>query len=479
MLLLPQVLLLGGIGLITGWGPTGWVVAGASALVLDTLVVRGVRRSDDVLGPADLVTLTRATLTCSVAALVVASVLAGALLDTSPWTAGITVLAALSLSLDLVDGWVARRTGTASPFGAHADGEADAALMLVLCAWVAPTLGWWVLGIGLARYVFAVAGWFLPWMRAQLPPRYWRKVVTAVTSIVLVVATAGVVPSPVIDIALGLGLALVAESFGRDVRWLCRHRGHTEDALRGARRSGYGAGEFVDQQGFMTASEIRGLAAAAGITAGTRVLDLCCGEGGPGRLITRELGCDLLGVDASGPAVATARARVGELTCRYDTGQIPPLPRGPVDVVLLLETMLAFRDKETLLREIRSALTPGGRFACTVEEGDPLTEEERAAMPAADTVWPIPLTHLHELLERSGFAVTWQQEHSGAHRDVVDSLLAGFATHESAIAGQSGPEQLESLLASHRLWSEWLHTGRIRKFAIVAVAQPGHRSDSA
>ena len=34
--------------------------------------------------------------------------------------------------LDLVDGWVARRTGTASPFGARFDLETDAALILVL-----------------------------------------------------------------------------------------------------------------------------------------------------------------------------------------------------------------------------------------------------------------------------------------------------------------------------------------------------------
>ncbi len=60
--------------------------------------------------------------------------------------------------------------------------------------YVAATVHGWVLAIGLARYAFAAAGWVLPWMRGQLPPRYWRKVVTAAQGIVLTVAAADVAP---------------------------------------------------------------------------------------------------------------------------------------------------------------------------------------------------------------------------------------------------------------------------------------------
>ena len=44
----------------------------------------------------------------------------------------------------------------------------------------------------------------------------------------------------------------------------------------------YGQGEYVDQQSFMRASEIRALAERAGVGPGVSVLDLCCGVGGPG-----------------------------------------------------------------------------------------------------------------------------------------------------------------------------------------------------
>src|SRR5690606_14462142 len=109
-------------------------------------------------------------------------------------TVAILVLAVPALALDAVDGWLARRTGTATAFGERFDGEVDAFLILVLSIAAASSLGWWVLAAGLARYVFAIAGWALPWLRAQLEPRYWRKVVTATVGVVLTVAVADVLP---------------------------------------------------------------------------------------------------------------------------------------------------------------------------------------------------------------------------------------------------------------------------------------------
>ena len=89
-------------------------------------------------------------------------------------------------------------------------------------------------------------------------------------------------------------------------------RARFDQALQRARVSAYAPGEFVGQESFMTAGEIRALAERAGIGPGVAVLDLCCGVGGPGRLITRELGCDYLGVDASASAVAIGRASCRE-----------------------------------------------------------------------------------------------------------------------------------------------------------------------
>jgi SAM-dependent methyltransferase len=239
-------------------------------------------------------------------------------------------------------------------------------------------------------------------------------------------------------------------------------------ALRRARMSAYPRGEFVEQESFMRATEIRALADRAGVGPGVSVLDLCCGVAGPGRFITRELGCTYLGVDLSSSAIDIARERAGELPCRFEVSRIPPVPAGPFDVVLLLETMLAFPDKETLLQEVSGALAPGGRFAFTMEEGLPLTASERESMPDADTVWLTPLDELLASLERAGLVVHRQEECSLSHRAIADSLIDAFAADATAIAAEIGRRALHELLAAHRLWSDWLRDGRVRKFAFVA-----------
>ncbi len=239
-------------------------------------------------------------------------------------------------------------------------------------------------------------------------------------------------------------------------------------ALERARVSAYARGEFVGQESFMTADEIRALALRAGIGPGVTVLDLCCGVAGPGRFLTRELGCAYLGVDASASAVAIAGERASELRCRFATAQVPPLPTGSFDVVLLLETMLAFEDKDALVREIGALLRPGGRFAFTLEDGSPLTTAEQAAMPAADTVWLTPLEELVPSLERGGLVVTWQEDHSQAHLATARALAEAFAADARDIAAQIGRRALDELLAAHRLWVEWLDEGRVRKLALVA-----------
>jgi SAM-dependent methyltransferase len=240
------------------------------------------------------------------------------------------------------------------------------------------------------------------------------------------------------------------------------------EALGRARIAAYPPGEFVEQESFMRASEIRALAARAGIAPGVSLLDLCCGVAGPGRFITRELGCTYLGVDYSSSAIEIARERAGDLPCRFEVSRIPPLPRGPFDVVLLLETMLAFPDKEALLQEISAALTTGGRFAFTMEEGAPLTESERASMPEADTVWLAPLDELLTYLERAGLVVRRQDDVSQSHRAVADSLIDAFNADAADIATQIGRQALDELLAAHRLWRDWLREGRVRKIALVA-----------
>jgi phosphatidylglycerophosphate synthase len=177
------------------------------------------------LGPANQVTLVRATLAVGVAALA-----ADSFSHDTP-VALLVTLAAGALALDAVDGWVARRTGEATELGARLDGEVDAFLIFALSVYVAPVCGAWVLAIGAARYLFLAGEWLLPWMRAPLPPRRWRKVVAATQGIVLTVAAAGVLPLALTQGLLIAALALLAASMGQCVWWLWRRRHAAPDQV--------------------------------------------------------------------------------------------------------------------------------------------------------------------------------------------------------------------------------------------------------
>jgi phosphatidylglycerophosphate synthase len=196
----------------------GWLVGLGCGVVLAAALARALTRPDsDRLGPADWVTLGRAALAAGVAALTADAFVRHI---SVPTLAG---LATAALLLDAVDGWVARRTGTASLLGARLDMEVDAFLILVLSVFVARTTGWWVIAIGAARYAFLAAGWALPWLPGPLPARFWRKVVAATQGVALTIAAAGVLPTTLTYAVLAASLGLLAESFGRDVRTRWRH----------------------------------------------------------------------------------------------------------------------------------------------------------------------------------------------------------------------------------------------------------------
>jgi phosphatidylglycerophosphate synthase len=216
---LGTLVLLAVLSMTPGLDAAGWIVGLAVGWTVTALLAFGRTRSGQTaIFPADWITLTRSLLVAGVAALVADSA------GTAPSVNALVALATAALTLDWLDGQVARRTGTATPLGARFDGEVDAFLILLLSIVVARDYGSWVLAIGAARYVFLVAGWAIPWMASPLPSRPWRKTVAAVQGIVLTVAASGVAPRPVGMAAVGVALLLLAESFGRDVLWLYRNR---------------------------------------------------------------------------------------------------------------------------------------------------------------------------------------------------------------------------------------------------------------
>jgi phosphatidylglycerophosphate synthase len=137
-------------------------------------------------------------------------------------------VAALAASLDAVDGWLARRTGMSSAFGARFDMETDALFILVLSvwAWRLGKAGPWVIGAGVLRYAFVLAAKLLPSLRGDLPPRFRRKSIAAGQMIALLVTIAPFVPASASAPVAAVALVALAGSFALDIGWLVRRPAH-------------------------------------------------------------------------------------------------------------------------------------------------------------------------------------------------------------------------------------------------------------
>lgn len=133
-------------------------------------------------------------------------------------------IGAVTLALDACDGYVARRTRTTEA-GAGFDESVDALLVLIFSISLVPIWGWWVIVPGTFYYLFrGTAVLRIAW-RSQLPPSFLRKTIAASQGILLLTAGSPLaLESPWIGMtSVGIALAALAYSFGRDIFWLERH----------------------------------------------------------------------------------------------------------------------------------------------------------------------------------------------------------------------------------------------------------------
>jgi phosphatidylglycerophosphate synthase/uncharacterized membrane protein YbhN (UPF0104 family) len=126
----------------------------------------------------------------------------------------LAAVAAAVLLLDAVDGWVARRTGQSSAFGASYDVEADALLVMTITMllFTRGIAGVWVLLAGLLRYLYVLAPALVATPLGQAPrSRFGRVVyVSMLTSFMLALVVEGGAGR----LAALAGTAVVTLSFG-------------------------------------------------------------------------------------------------------------------------------------------------------------------------------------------------------------------------------------------------------------------------
>ncbi len=167
-------------------------------------------------GAANAITLARLAVVCAFAAVGAEQndLRESSLGNWTAFAAGLAVLIA-----DGADGWLARRFGLASPFGARFDMETDAFFVMVLSviAWQSGKAGAWVLLSGAARYLYVGAGAILPALRRPLEQSFRRKTIAVIQIGASVALLAPIVQPPLSAMLAFAALALLLYSFGTDI----------------------------------------------------------------------------------------------------------------------------------------------------------------------------------------------------------------------------------------------------------------------
>jgi arsenite methyltransferase len=199
----------------------------------------------------------------------------------------------------------------------------------------------------------------------------------------------------------------------------------------------------------------------AGVTRGTRLLDVGCGAG-DALARARDRGADAVGLDSQ-PAADAPRAT----TLRGDLSR-PPVRDGSADVVLAECVLCRADDPAVALEEAHRVLADGGRLALS----DVVLDGELPALPAT-LERTLCLTgdrrreRLFAAVEAAGFTVDDRREHPEdllAMRDRVadrvdyERLLGSF--------GERG----ERLLAAVEELEAAVEDGRLGYVSAVAVA---------
>jgi sarcosine/dimethylglycine N-methyltransferase len=200
----------------------------------------------------------------------------------------------------------------------------------------------------------------------------------------------------------------------------------------------------------------RGLAATAelgklaGITAGTSVLDVGSGVGGPARFLAATYGCRVTGVDLSEPFVDAARyltertGQSGRVSFEIASALELPFDGGRFDVALLQHVAMNIDDRARLYREIRRVLKLGGRFATfdvVLNSGEPHYPLPWARTPATSFLLTAAATR--EVIEPAGFRTLAWRDDTEAAKTWIAALRASGPPPSPNLGVVMGPDFAE------------------------------------
>src|SRR5262245_52250123 len=160
------------------------------------------------------------------------------------------------------------------------------------------------------------------------------------------------------------------QSEGRTDFYAVKYASFGSDEAVALRREVFG--DDIGHEGWTTTAEYAEIIDLLAVGAASRVLDVCCGSGGPALTVIQRAGCRVTGIDREDTAIAYAQVQASSrgLADRGTFAVVDcsgPLPFADesFDAVLCIDAILHLRDRFGTLREWARLLRPKGRLVFT------------------------------------------------------------------------------------------------------------------
>lgn len=234
-------------------------------------------------------------------------------------------------------------------------------------------------------------------------------------------------------------------------------------------------GEDIGQSGWQTAAEQDQYLPALSLASGKKLLDVCCGSGGPALRIAHKSGCALTGIDLHEAGISVAHAMaaargMGE-HCEFQTANAAerlPFNDEEFDAITCIDAIIHLPDRPLVLAEWKRILKPGGRMLftdSTVVTG-PLTKEEIAVRSSIGYFQFVPPDYDRQVLEQCGLKVLVCDDVTQNMADLAAGLYTAREAQaklltqiegESSHQGQQTFLEVTSRIAQERRLSRFLY----------------------
>jgi len=188
------------------------------------------------------------------------------------------------------------------------------------------------------------------------------------------------------------------------------YKNYSDEIYQAIRKEAFG--EDIGQNSWLTADEFREMFSLLGLTAGSNVLEIASGSGGPAAFMVNETGCNLTGLEFNQNGVDNSIKLANESGLedkmqfiQGDASEPLPFEDNSFDAVFTIDAINHLKNRDKVLKEFYRVLKPGGKLLYT----DPivvtaiLTNEEIAVRSSIGYFLFTPLGENERLLEAAGF----------------------------------------------------------------------------